>query len=53
MVRNSEQGARVASQYAKAGLIHGDLDDAAVLEEEARKADIVLSELSYSSVTCE
>ncbi|KAL9635976.1 MAG: hypothetical protein Q9164_003128, partial [Protoblastenia rupestris] len=37
-----EKGAQVASQYAKAGLIYG-LDDAAVLEEEARKADIVLN----------
>ncbi|KAL8922109.1 MAG: hypothetical protein Q9172_003714 [Xanthocarpia lactea] len=42
LVRNSEKGAQVASQYPAIRLVYGDLDSAEVLEEEARKADIVL-----------
>lgn len=43
LARDSDKGAQVASQYAKARLVYGNLDDAELLEEEARKADIVLS----------
>ena len=42
LVRNSDKGAQVASQYSKARLVYGSLDDEAILEEEAKKADIVL-----------
>lgn len=42
LVRNSEKGAQVASQYASVRLVYGDLDSEQTLEEEARKADIVL-----------
>jgi len=44
LVRNSDKGAQVASQYSKARLVYGDLDDLSILEEEAKKADIVLRE---------
>jgi len=46
LVRNSEKGAQIAGQYSRIRLVYGNLDDAQVLEEEAAKADIVLSERS-------
>ncbi|KAL8653039.1 MAG: hypothetical protein Q9226_004010, partial [Calogaya cf. arnoldii] len=42
LVQNSEKGAQVASQYPSIRLVYGNLDSAELLEEEARKADIVL-----------
>lgn len=42
MVRNSDKGAKVASQYAKVKLVYGDLDSAELLTTEAAKADIVV-----------
>lgn len=45
LVRNSDKGAQVASQYAKARLVYGNLDDGDILGQEAKKADIVLSAL--------
>lgn len=42
LVRSSEKGAQIASQYPTIRLVYGDLDSAEALEEEARKADIVL-----------
>lgn len=42
LVRNSDKGAQVASQYPSVRLVYGDLDAANVLEQEAREADIVL-----------
>ncbi|KAI4221893.1 MAG: hypothetical protein L6R36_006560 [Xanthoria steineri] len=42
LVRNSDKGAQIASQYPTIRLVYGDLDSAEALEEEARKADIVL-----------
>lgn len=44
LVRNSDKGAQVASQYPRIRLVYGDLDDVDVLEHEAKKVDIVLSE---------
>lgn len=44
LVRNSDKGAKVASQYPKVRLVYGDLDSTGLLEEEAKKADIVLRE---------
>lgn len=46
LVRNSDKGAQVASQYAKIRLVYGDLDSVELLEEEARKADVVMSKLT-------
>jgi len=40
-VRNSDKGAQVVKDYAKIKLVYGDLDSAELLEEEARKADVV------------
>ncbi|MCJ1466374.1 hypothetical protein MMC07_004993 [Pseudocyphellaria aurata] len=42
LVRNSDKGAQIASQYSKVKLVYGDLDDTTLLEQEAQKADIVL-----------
>ena len=42
LVRNSGKGAQVASQYASVRLVYGDLDSERTLEEEAKRADIVL-----------
>ena len=47
LVRNSDKGAQVASQYGKVRLVYGSLDDGDILGEEAKKADIVLSALAY------
>lgn len=44
LVRNSDRGAQVASQYAKIRLVYGDLSDSQTLEEEAAKADVVVRE---------
>ncbi len=44
LVRNSDKGAQVTSQYSRIKLVYGDLDSAEVLKEEAQKADIVLRE---------
>lgn len=46
LVRSSDKGAQVASQYSKVRLVYGDLDDLELLEVEAKKADIVLSEMT-------
>ena len=40
-MRNSDKGAKVASQYPSIRLVYGDLDSATLLTEEAAKADIV------------
>ena len=50
LVRNSDKGAKIGSQYAKIKLVYGNLDDAEILEEEARKADIVLRKSAGSSI---
>jgi nucleoside-diphosphate-sugar epimerase len=42
MVRNSDKGAKVASQYAKVRLVYGDLDSIDLITKEAAAADIVL-----------
>jgi len=42
LVRNSDKGAVVASEYPKVRLVYGGLDDYEILEEEASKADIVI-----------
>ena len=47
LVRNSDRGALVASQYPKIRLVYGDLESADLIREEAQKADIVLSEYRH------
>jgi nucleoside-diphosphate-sugar epimerase len=42
LVRNSDKGAKVASQYAKIRLVYGDLDSTDLITKEAADADIVL-----------
>ncbi|KAF2446418.1 NAD dependent epimerase/dehydratase family protein [Karstenula rhodostoma CBS 690.94] len=42
LVRNSDKGAKVASQYPKVRLVYGDLDSAELLTTEAAKADVVV-----------
>ncbi|CAI6333471.1 unnamed protein product [Periconia digitata] len=42
LVRNSDKGAKVASQYPKIKLVYGELDRFDLLTTEAAKADIVL-----------
>ncbi|KAL8650339.1 MAG: hypothetical protein Q9210_003880 [Variospora velana] len=42
LVRDSDKGAQVASQYPNIRLVYGDLDSAETLHEEAKKADVVL-----------
>lgn len=42
LVRNSDKGAKVASQYPKIRLVYGDLDSTELLKTEAADADIVV-----------
>ncbi|OAG05407.1 NAD(P)-binding protein [Paraphaeosphaeria sporulosa] len=42
LVRNSDKGAKVASQYPKVRLVYGDLDSAELLTSEAANADVVV-----------
>jgi len=42
LVRNSDKGAQVASQYPKVRLVYGDLDSSELLTTEASNANIVL-----------
>ena len=41
LVRNSDKGAEVAAKHPSIKFAYGDLDSEAVLEEEAKKADVV------------
>ena len=47
LVRNSDRGALIASQYPKIRLVYGDLESSDLIREEAQKADIVLSEHNH------
>lgn len=42
LVRSSEKGALVASEYPKIKLVYGDNESADVIKEEVYKADVVL-----------
>lgn len=42
LVRTKEKGTVVEAAYPRIRLVYGTLDDAELLEEESRKADIVL-----------
>lgn len=42
LVRNSDKGAKLTSQYPTIRLVYGDLDSTTLLETEASNADIVL-----------
>ena len=44
-MRDTEKGSQVACQYSNIRLVYGTLDSHDLLEEEAKKADIVLSML--------
>ena len=44
LVRNSDKGASVVKDYPSFKLVYGDLDSVDLIEEESKKADIVLSE---------
>ncbi|KAH0349127.1 NAD(P)-binding protein, partial [Aureobasidium melanogenum] len=41
LVRNTDKGAQVAAEYPKVKLVYGDLDSSSLLEQEAKKADVV------------
>jgi N-acetyl-gamma-glutamylphosphate reductase len=42
LVRNSDSGAKVATEFPKIRLVYGTLEDSEVLEAESAKADIVV-----------
>lgn len=54
LVRNADKGAKVAQQYSKVKLVYGDLDSVDLIQEEAKKADVVLSTLHphFGVFTC-
>jgi uncharacterized protein YbjT (DUF2867 family) len=41
LVRSKEKAEELTAQFPKVHIVHGDLDSADLLEEEAKKADIV------------
>lgn len=41
MARNSSKGATIAANYPSVRLVYGDLDSVDLIEDEAKKADIV------------
>jgi len=45
MVRDTDKGAKLAAKHASVRLVYGDLDNTKMIEEEARRADVVLSAL--------
>lgn len=49
LVRNSDKGAQIASQYPKVKLVYGDLDSSELLEKESQKADVVCREYIMST----
>lgn len=50
LVRSQEKGALVTSKYPNTKLVYGDLDSAALLEEEAKKADIVYRMAAFKDI---
>lgn len=44
LVRNKEKGEKLASEYPNVRVVQGDLDSAAIIEEETKNADIVFRE---------
>ena len=44
LVRNSDKGALLASQYPRVRLVYGDLDSRELIEEEAKKANVILGQ---------
>ena len=52
LVRDSNKGGQVASQFARARLVYGNLDNLEILEEEAKKANIVLSTCARHQIGC-
>lgn len=53
LVRNSNKGSKVASQYSNIRLVYGDLDSTELLEDEASKADIVYRMSKVFSIQCQ
>lgn len=47
LVRSKKKAEAVKKAYPSARIVHGGLDDSAILEEEAAKADIVLRTTSW------
>ena len=48
LVRNSEKGAQVVSQYPKIKLVYGDSNSSTLIEDETKKADVVLRKSSQN-----
>lgn len=44
LLRDNQKAEQVAISYPKARIVLGDLDSVALIEDEARKADIVVRE---------
>lgn len=51
LLRDKKKAEQVASAYPKVRIVLGDLDSAPLLEDEARKADIVVREYLVPSVS--
>lgn len=51
LIRTQDKADKVKAQYPKATIVFGDLDDSGLLREQAAKADIVLREYKYQSLS--
>lgn len=51
LVRGSENAAVVSKAYPKVRVVTGDLDNASLIEEEARQADVVIREYEERNET--
>lgn len=47
LLRNKEKADQIVNAYPKVRVVLGDLDSSALLEEEARKADIVVRKFVF------
>ncbi|KAE8391975.1 NAD(P)-binding protein [Aspergillus alliaceus] len=50
LVRDADKGAKISQAYPKVHVVQGELDSVAV-EEEAQKADVVVTEMIYRGLT--
>ena len=47
LLRDSAKADQITKAYPDVRVVHGDLDATSLIEEEARRADIVIRELSF------
>lgn len=51
LIRDSEKAGRVSAAFPKVQVVLGDLDNSGLIEQESQKANIVIREPTYFSIT--